>query len=123
MSDVIWSSLITLVASIGSVSISQLIRNKHEIKLKYIELNSTFKRDAINNFINATLEADSLVFDINNFYKALNILIPYIDETSSNYIGDIKTLVENGNNIKEINSELMKLTIYLNEKSNIKSIK
>ena len=123
MSDTIWVAIITLIASIGSSSIAQIVRNKHDEKMKTIDLQSTVKKDAINNFIDSTLECNFPNFDRIKFYKALNKLIPYIDETSSKYVGKIKKFVEDGYDIKVINSELLKLNLYLSEKSNIKSIK
>ena len=122
MSDKIWVAIIALIASISSSSITQLIITKHTQKMKTIELNSTVRKDAINNFIDSTLNNDLNLVDISEFYKALNKLIPYIDETSSLYVGKIKKLVEDGSDLKSINYELTRLTLYLNEKSNIKSI-
>ena len=123
MSDTIWVAIITLIASVGSTSIAQFIRNKHDEKMKTIDLQSTVKKDAINNFIDSTLNCDLPNFDNVEFYKSLNKLVPYVDETSSKYVGKIKKMVEDGFNIKQINSELLKLTIYLSGKDNIKSIK
>lgn len=123
MSDTILVAIITLFASVGSVTISELIKNRQELKLKSIEIEMTIKREAINNFIDVTLDVDSSFYNRNEFYKALNKLIPYIDEKSSKYIGKIKKMFEDGCSDKEINSELLKLTMYLNDKSSIKSIK
>lgn len=123
MSETIWVAIITLTATLCSSSVTQIIRNKHEEKMKSIDLESTIKKDAINNFIDATLNCDFPNIDKKEFYKSLNKLIPYVDETSSKYVGKIKNLVDEGHNIKEINSELIKLTIYLSGKDSIKSIK
>lgn len=123
MSDTIWVAIITLIASVGSTSIAQFIRNKHDEKMKTIDLQSTVKKDAINNFIDSTLSCDFPNFDTAEFYKSLNKLVPYVDEISSKHLGKIKKMVEDGFDIKQINSELLKLTIYLSGKDNIKSIK
>ena len=123
MSDTIWVAIITLIASLVSVSVAQFIRNKHEEKMKAIDLQSTIKKDAINAFIDSVLDSYFADFNKIEFYKSLNKLIPYVDKESSKYVGKIKKMVEQGYNIDQINSELLKLTLYLSGKNDIKFLK
>ena len=123
MSETIWVAIITLIASAGSSSITQIIRNNHDRKMKTIDLQSTIKKEAIDNFIDYTLDSD--LFSLNNaeFYKALNKLIPYLDKEALKRVSKIQKMVEDGFDTKQINSELLKLTTYLSGNNYINSLK
>lgn len=122
MSDTILVAIITLIASIGSVSISQIIKNKHELQLKSIEiekLRRTEEAKALNSFIDVTLEHSNII----DFYKSLNKLVPFIDELSAEYLEDILKAIEDNESSEVINRKLFYLTSFFNVKNNIKSIK
>lgn len=122
MSDTILVAIITLIASIGSVSISQIIKNKHELQLKSIEiekLRRTEEAKALNSFIDVALEHSNII----DFYKSLNKLVPFIDELSAEYLDDILKAIEDNESSEVINRKLFYLTSFFNVKSNIKSIK
>lgn len=116
-------AIITSISAIGASILTQFLRNRHEQEMKKLELQSTAKFNAINNFIDSTLNCSYIHSDKTEFYKSLNKVIPFIDDTSSKYVAKIKELIENGCNIELINNELVNLTIYLGGKDNIKSIK
>ena len=122
MSDTILVAIITLIASIGSVSISQIIKNKHELQLKSIEiekLRRTEEAKALNSFIDVALEHSNII----DFYKSLNKLVPFIDELSAEYLDDILKAIEDNESSEVINRKLFYLTSFFNVKNNIKSIK
>lgn len=123
MSDTVLVAIITASSIIIPQIASTIIKNHHETKIKLIELNSTIKRETINDFIDTTLNYKNIGFQMNNFYKSLNKVLLYTDTKSSKILGKIKYLVENSVDIKEINSSLMEFVLMVNGTNNTKSKK
>lgn len=109
------SIIIVFVTAISPIVVT-ILNNRHQIKLKNIELNSANKKDALDKFIDATLNTANSYGSKLKFYKELNKILIYVDNNSSKKLGKIKFLVEKDEiNLKELNSALMDFIMYVNK--------
>lgn len=107
---------IIAICAIVSPLLTALINNRHIYRLKQLEINSTAKKEILNDFIDATLSCNNSYNSKIKFYKELNRVLNYVDVNSSKKLGKIKFLIEADTiNIKEVNSALMDFIIYINK--------
>ena len=99
---------IIALTSLASPIITTIINNKHNLKLKKLEYNSSIKQEILKNFASSINSLFCEQYFDSEFHKDLNLLYIYfdVDETLLNKI--INTTYTNSKDFQKDVSELMK---------------
>lgn len=112
--------VIGVIAFVSPIA-TTIINNRHQTKLKKLDMYEVAKRNALTNFIES---AETVILshnddDLNNYFSSLNVLFIYFDNIYRSKFDKLSDNIKNKNS-STANAELIKLTQELSKQINKK---